>query len=247
MPRTKKAETAATPVTKTSKKETVEAKVAVAPKATQGLTIDVFDITGNKTTMALPEEVFGAKINKSLMAQAVRVYLANKRMGGAKAQTRGEVSGSTRKIYQQKGTGRARHGGIRAPIFVGGGAAHGPRPHDFSLSMPKKMRRLALFSALSSKKAEGKVMVVKGLDGVEAKTKAMVAVLKKMNMDAKQTSMMLVLPTTAQTNILKAARNIAGVTIVPVNQLNTYTVLQNQAVVFMQEAVSLVGKARKEA
>lgn len=237
MPRTKKAQVEE-PVKKATKKQAMEATAPTTPKAAKVLTIDVFDVKGGKTTMTLPQTVFGANINKPLMAQAVRVYLANQRTGAAKAQTRGEVKGSTRKIYQQKGTGRARHGAVRAPIFVGGGAAHGPRPHDFSLTMPKKMKKQALFSALSSKKAEGNIMVIKGLPGIEAKTKIMMGILKTLHMDTKA-GMMLVLPKTGEKteNVLKATRNIAGITMMPVSQLNTYVVLQSPKVVFMQEAV----------
>src|SRR5207248_616028 len=93
--------------------------------------------------VSLPKEIFAETVNKKLLAQAVRVYLANKRQGNASTKTRGEVEGSTRKIYRQKGTGNARHGSIRAPIFVKGGIVHGPRPRDFSLGLSKKMRRKA--------------------------------------------------------------------------------------------------------
>jgi large subunit ribosomal protein L4 len=246
MPRTKKVETA-TPRKKTTQKDPMEVAVPVVPsKAEKGVTIEVFDIKGSKTTMTLPQEVFGAKINKSLMAQAVRVYLANQRIGAAKTKTRGEVQGSTRKIYQQKGTGRARHGGIRAPIFVGGGIAHGPRTHDFSLSMPQKMRKQALFSALSSKKATGDIIVVKGLDGISAKTKEMMTVLKTIHMDEKKTNLMLVVPKEVEkiTSVMRAARNIAGISLIPVTSLNTYEVVKSKTILFMQEAIQELSKTK---
>jgi large subunit ribosomal protein L4 len=180
------------------------------------------------------------------MAQAVRVYLANQRIGGAKTKTRGEVQGSTRKIYQQKGTGRARHGGIRAPIFVGGGVAHGPRTHDFSLSMPQKMRKQALFSALSSKKVDGVITVVKGLDGIKAKTKEMISVLKTIHMDEKKRNLLLVVPKEVEksTSVMQAARNIAGVSLMPVTSLNTYEVLKSKTILFMQEAIQELAKTK---
>jgi len=154
------------------KKEKVEAAVspkgtsfkeaAAAPKAA-GLKVEVIDTVGKVVeTMELPKELFGAKINSVLMAQAVRVYLANQRLGTASTKTRGEVDGSTRKIYRQKGTGRARHGGIRAPIFVKGGIAHGPKPRDYSLLLSKNMRIAALRSALSAKVKAGEVAVIAG-------------------------------------------------------------------------------------
>jgi large subunit ribosomal protein L4 len=108
-------------------------------EANASVKVAIVDVSGaSKGNMTLPAEIFGVIPNKALLAQAVRVYLANQRQGNASTQTRGEVVGSTRKIYRQKGTGRARHGAIKAPIFVGGGVAHGPHPHDFGLDFPKK-------------------------------------------------------------------------------------------------------------
>jgi len=116
-----------------------------AVKKMSNLTVDVVDIAGKKKgTMELPKALFDAPVNASLMAQAVRVYQINQRQGGAIAQTRGEVSGSRRKIWKQKGTGRARHGDRYASIFVGGGKAHGPRPRPFEKTLSRKMRQLAL-------------------------------------------------------------------------------------------------------
>src|SRR3990170_6251019 len=141
---------------------------------TVSLNVPVVGVDGKtKSKIQLPKELFGAKVNKALLAQAVRVYLANQRTGNAATKTRGEVEGSTRKIYRQKGTGRARHGAIRAPIFVGGGIVFGPRPHDFHLDFPKKMKRRALGSALTSKLGSGDVIVVSGLSDLEPKTKYM--------------------------------------------------------------------------
>src|SRR5581483_3879222 len=127
-----------------------------APK----LSASVYDLKGKAIgRVTLPSEVFGVEENPHLLAQAVRVYLANQRQGTVSTKTRGEVQGSTRKIYRQKGTGRARHGGIRAPIFVHGGIVFGPKPREFSLSMPQKMRRLALFTALSGKVKDGELKI----------------------------------------------------------------------------------------
>lgn len=210
-----------------------------------GVTVDLFDTKGVKTTMTVPKEVFGVKANKQLLAQAVRVYLANQRMGTAKVKTRGEVTGSTRKIYQQKGTGRARHGGIRAPIFVGGGVVFGPRPHDFSMSMPKKMRKQALFQALSSKKTDNGITFVKGLETVEAKTKTMAAVLKKIGISGK--NIMVVVPADAKTTtVSRGARNITGVTLMPVNQLTAYEVLRSTSMLFMQDTMDTIKMWVKE-
>src|SRR3989344_6029979 len=148
--------------TKSSAKDGKVARVRVssASKTTKkgSLFAPVYDLKGAKSgTLALPKEVFGTKVNNSLMAQAVRVYLANQRQGNATTKTRGEVQGSSKKIYRQKGTGRARHGSLRAPIFVKGGIVFGPKPRDFSLDLPKKMKRKALFSSLSAKAADSEV------------------------------------------------------------------------------------------
>src|SRR6266404_5428662 len=134
----------------------VNAEVSVSKKTTEKayatVSVAVVGIDGKVSgKVSLPGEMFGEKVNKALLAQAVRVYLANQRQGNASTKTRGEVDGSTAKIYRQKGTGRARHGSKRAPIFVKGGIVFGPKPRDFSLSLPQKMKRKALFSALSAK------------------------------------------------------------------------------------------------
>ncbi len=214
---------ATTPVVKTERKSSVKA--------------EVFDMTGKVIeSITLPSTVFGVKINKQLMAQAIRVYSANQRAGSAHTKSRGEVAGSTRKIYRQKGTGRARHGGIRAPIFVKGGIAHGPKAHDFSLSMPQKMRTKALFSALTVKVKDNELKVLSGLDGIEPKTKHFAAFLKGAALKNKK-SILLVLPEKKE-NVARAVRNIEGLTYMNATQLNTYEVLRNQLVLVMKDAVS---------
>lgn len=216
-----------------------ESKPMKTTKVESAMSIDVFDTKGAKTTMSVPQEVFGVKMNKQLLAQSVRVYLANQRLGTAKTKTRGEVTGSTRKIYQQKGTGRARHGGIRAPIFVGGGIVGGPRPHDFSLSMPKKMRKQALFQALSSKKAAGSIIAIKGLETIEAKTKAMATIFKTIGMSGK--NMTVVIPAESKTDtVFRGARNLKGVTLVSVAQLNAYEVMRSTKMLFMTDTIDTI-------
>lgn len=195
-----------------------------------GISIPVLGVDGKRTgTIQLPKELFAAKVNKPLMAQAVRVYLANQREGGASTKTRGQVEGSTRKIYRQKGTGRARHGAIRAPIFVGGGIVFGPKPRDYHLDMPKKMKRAALASALTSALEEGKVMVIDGLSAV-TKTKNMVSTLQATG------STLLVISKDAG-GVVRAARNIAFVDIMPMTNLHAYAVISHQKLVFMKEAL----------
>lgn len=214
------------------------AKVIKAKKTTKdvGFSISVLGIDGkSKGRMALPAEVFGVTPNKQLMAQAVRVYLANQREGSASTKTRGEVEGSTRKIYRQKGTGRARHGSIRAPIFVGGGIVFGPVPHGFTMAFPVKMKRKALASALSTQLASGNIVVVDGLGGL-TKTKSMAKALTNTGISG---STLLVLSPESGT-AFRAARNIEDVDVLPAKSLNTYAVLTHQKIVFMKDAVSAV-------
>lgn len=200
--------------------------------------IDVFNIKGEKTgSLSLPKEIFAAKINPQLMAQAVRVYLSNQRRAGAKTKTRAEVSGSGRKIWRQKGTGRARHGDMYAPIFVGGGVAHGPTgKENFKLKMSQKMKRKALFSALTSKFQAGEIVAVKGLEKMKPKTKEMVKILEKLKLKTKNLKALIVLSETVE-NIIRPARNIKGVNLTQANFLNTYEVLNAGKLVFMKKSV----------
>lgn len=225
---------------KTSAKKTVKAKKVAAKEldSTKGIRVSVVGLDGKAAgSVTLPADLFGAKINKQLMAQAVRVYLANQRTGHAGTKTRGEVEGSTRKIYKQKGTGKARHGAIRAPIFVGGGIVFGPRPRDYSLSFPQKMKRVALASALTSQLKNQNIVVVSGLNGA-AKTKVVAGALTAAGAVRKT---LLVTGKDAET-VIRAGRNIQDVDILPVSDLNTYSVLMHGKVVFMKEAI---GELRK--
>lgn len=223
------------------KTEKVESKAATAkaPKTVKSsVKAEVVDTKGKVIeTVALPGVIFGAKINAEIMAQAVRVYLANQRQGNASTKTRGEVRGSTRKIYRQKGTGRARHGGVRAPIFVHGGVAHGPKPNDFSLTMPKKMRQVALFSALSAKLKDGEVTFVSGLAALAPKSKEMASVLKQLSLDGKKRKVLLVMHEDLE-NLSRAARNLSGVHFTRASRLNTYEVLNAKTVMFMKESIA---------
>lgn len=208
------------------------------------LEVDVFDIQGKVAeSFVLPKEIFGQKVNEILISQAVRVFLANQRAGTVSTKNRGEVEGSTRKIYRQKGTGRARHGSIRAPIFVKGGLAFGPRPRDFSLKFAKKMKRIALFSALSSKLLTDKIKVVSGIEKNEGKTKQAAKILKNLGFK-KKVRILLVTPAPFKDylNVYKAYRNIDGIQVAHVDVLNTYQVLDNQMIIFMKTAVEFMQK-----
>jgi large subunit ribosomal protein L4 len=183
-------------------------------------------------SVTLPTQYFGQKPNSQLMAQAVRVYLANQRVGHASTKTRGEVEGSTRKIYRQKGTGKARHGAIRAPIFVGGGIVFGPRPRDYSLGLPQKMKRVALASALTTQFGNKNIIVVSGVSDLN-KTKAVAQMLTAIGADRKT----LLVIAKESVSVTRAGRNIENLNILPVSDLNTYSVLMHGKVVFMKEAI----------
>jgi large subunit ribosomal protein L4 len=203
-------------------------------KPVDGVSISVVDVAGKPAgKMTLPKDLFGVKVNKPLLAQAVRVYLANQRSGSASTKTRGEVEGSTRKIYKQKGTGRARHGGIRAPIFVGGGIVFGPKPRDYSLKLPKAMKKAALASALTCQFIDGKIIVVDGLVKLAPKTKLMAKAFAAVGTGTN----VLLVTTQAADGVVRACRNLAGVDTIRAQSLNTYTILSHKKIVFMKEAV----------
>lgn len=228
---------AVTKVAKTPVKKTVnvDAPPASSKKAKKSLVASVLGVDGKASgQVTLPEELFGAHVNKALLAQAVRVYLANQREGGAKTKTRGEVEGSSRKIYKQKGTGRARHGTIRAPIFVGGGRAFGPRTHSFKLVMSNSMRHAALSSALSEKYADGDIVIMDGLETLEAKTKLVFTALNAASIMAG--SVLLVVSKEAA-NLSKAARNIAHVDMLRAIDLHPYAVLTHSKILMTKKAL----------
>ena len=186
------------------------------------LSLSIYGIDGKEQkTVELPSQVFAVAENKSLLAQAVRVYLVNQRQGNVKVKTRSEVTGSTRKIYRQKGTGKARHGAIKAPIFVGGGVAHGPKQKEYNLKFNKKEKKLALYGALSSKLKEKKIF---GLDekalNMEPKTKTIANFLKTLKLVGKNN--LIILKKLEKNNLILAMRNISNATFVDVNSLNPY-------------------------
>ena len=219
----------------------IKAKIKVEKNISNNLETDIYNIQGQVISkLSLPSLVFAVKINPTLMAQAVRIYQANQRMGTHSTKTRGEVTGSTRKIYRQKGTGRARHGDIKSPIFIGGGVVHGPRPKDYSLDFPKKMRKLALFSALTSKYQTGAIKIISGLEQIEAKTKQLVATLNNLKLvDGKKrmNSQILLVTPGKLNNILLAGRNINYLTIRQAELINTYEVLSHHHLLLMKDTI----------
>ncbi len=230
------------PVSK-SKLKTQKSKVQTKSEKATGLSIPVYSLAGRASgTLALPKEVFGQKVNKELLAQAVRVYTTNQKKLLANTKTRGEVEGSTAKIYRQKGTGRARHGAVRAPIFVGGGIVFGPKFRKVRLDLPKKMKKSALMSALSSKALDKSVMGVSGIEKAAGKTKEIVRLLNKIAGEEKKLTSTLIVTAEKTDNVVRAVRNIPSVTSLPANLLNAYEVLKHDLLLITKEAVEKLGK-----
>ncbi len=189
----------------------------------------------------LDAEVFGIEPNMDVLHQVVTAQLAAARRGTAKTKTRSEVRGGGRKPWRQKGLGRARHGSIRSPIWVGGGIAHGPQPRDYSQRTPKKMKRLALCSALSARAAEEAIRVVDDIEWSAPKTKQAVTLLEAMDAKGKT----LVVLTQLDGSAGKSFRNLADVRLVEPGHLTAYDVLWSDQVVFTSHTVGSVGRSSK--
>ena len=199
-------------------------------------TVNVYDVNGSIVgEIELCEEIFGAEINVPAMHAYVTAYNANQRQGTQSAKTRAEVSGGGKKPWRQKGTGRARQGSTRSPQWTHGGVVFAPKPRDYRMSLNKKLKRVALKSALSSKVAADKLVVLDSLTLEQAKTKEMVKVLANL----KLTNALIVLPENDDT-VIRAARNIPGVASTTVGTLNTYEVLKHNAVIITKAAVEKV-------
>ena len=190
--------------------------------------VPVFNMAGEEvSTVELPASVFGSPINRGLMHQALVRQMANARLGTHKAKGRSEISKSTAKIYRQKGTGRARHGSRRAPIFVGGGVAHGPQPRSYRKKMPRKMRREALRSALSAKALNGDIVLMDTVTCDVPKTRVMVEVIDRLVED---NSALLIMPARDE-NVEKSVRNIADVKMLMASYLNIRDLLGYEKVI----------------
>ncbi|MEW5898807.1 MAG: 50S ribosomal protein L4 [Bacillota bacterium] len=183
----------------------------------------------------LNKDVFGP-INRFVLHDAVVKHLAGRRRGTHDTKTRAEVRGGGRKPWRQKGTGRARHGSIRSPIWRGGGIVFGPHPRDYSYPLPKKVRRLALKSALSAKAAEGKILVLDELKLAAPRTKEMLAILDNLGI----TGPVLLVTAARDENTFKSARNLPGVKTVAVEGLNTYDILASDTLLLTRDALARV-------
>jgi large subunit ribosomal protein L4 len=191
------------------------------------------DVTGEA---ALSDSVFGLEPNVRAMHEAVKNHLANRRQGTQSALTRAEVSGGGIKPYRQKGSGRARQGSTRAPQFTHGGVAFAPKPRDYSYTINKKLRRLALKSALSQKALENQIFVIDGLKPGEIKTRDFKAFLSKLGVGGKA---LVVTPEVTET-VIKSARNIPGVTTTIASILSTYEILNGGAFIVDKAAVQII-------
>lgn len=185
--------------------------------------------------LELGDAVFGANVNAEVMHQVVKMQLANKRQGNQSALTRAEVSGGGIKPWKQKGTGRARHGSIRSPQWTHGGIVFAPKPRDYSYTLPKKLKRVALKSALSSKVAGNEIIVLDELKLDAPKTKIIVEMLKKF--DVKKT---LIVVKESDEVIYKSVRNIEGAHVLPVNNLNVYDILKYEKFIITKDAAQRV-------
>jgi large subunit ribosomal protein L4 len=185
-----------------------------------------------KGEVELPETVFGVEINEPLLHQVIVQLQANQRQGTSKTKTRAEVSGGGRKPWRQKGTGRARAGSNTSPIWVRGGKAHGPVPRDYYTTIPKKMRKLALLSALSSRAKSENVLIVESIQCDQPKTKIIASLMSALDLNGKRN---LLVVEKECSNIYLSGRNIPDLEIKPISEVNAYDIIANENIIFGDE------------
>lgn len=196
---------------------------------------DIYDQEKNRISeIDLDDKIFGAKVDKNLFHEVVKMQLANRRGGNACTKTRSEVSGGGRKPWRQKGTGRARAGSTRSPLWVGGGVVFGPKPRDYSYSLPKKVRRAALKSALSLKVKEGKLLIVDNLNLEEIKTKAFVSLLKGLAVEG------ALIVDSDNVNLERSARNLHTVKVLRPEGLNVYDILKYEYLLLTKQSAEKI-------
>jgi large subunit ribosomal protein L4 len=199
--------------------------------------VALYNMEGVKTgSMEVSDSIFCAEVNNSVLHTVITNYLANQRQGTQSTKTRTEVRGGGIKPWRQKGTGRARQGSIRAPQWTGGGVALGPKPRDYRYSINKKLKKIALKSAISAKYEAYEIYVVEDLKMEEIKTATIAKMLKGMEIDSKA----LIVTANLDTNVYKSARNIKGVTPTYVDVLNTYEILKHDKFIISKEAVAKI-------
>jgi len=190
-----------------------------------------------KGTVELPEATFGAPLRPDVVYDALRSYRANQRQGTVATKTRSLVAGGGKKPWRQKGTGRARHGSTRSPIWVGGGTVFGPQPRDYSYQIPKKMRRLAICSVLSERAKDGMVYVVDDLSLEAPKTKTIAGLFKTLSLSDKR---VLYVGKGPDITLYRSVRNIAGARCIPADQISVYDVLSTDAIVIQNGALEML-------
>ena len=199
--------------------------------------LDILNISGERIgEIELNDNVYGIEINEHVVYEAVKNYLANQRQGTQSAKTRSEVRGGGKKPFRQKGTGRARQGTTRAPHFVGGGVAFAPKPRDYSYKLPKKIKRLALKSALTAKVNDGEMIIIDALNFDAPKTKDMVNILRNVKADKKA----LVVTSESNKNVYKSTTNIKGSKASHVGELNVYDILKYNTLILTKEAAKKI-------
>jgi len=199
--------------------------------------VALYNISGKQVgEIELNENIFGVDVNVEAMQQVVKMYLANQRQGTQSALTRAEVRGGGIKPWRQKGTGRARHGSIRSPQWKKGGIVFAPKPRSYRYTVPKKIKRIAMKSALSSKVNENNIVVIEELNFDAPKTKQVVSLLENLKIDSKT----LIVLADNNENVVKSSRNIEGVKATFVNTLNVYDILKYDKFVITKDAVKKV-------
>lgn len=207
--------------------------------------LNIVNIKGEDTgrKIELPDSIFAIEPNDHAIYLDVKQYLANNRQGTHKAKERNEVSGSTRKIKKQKGTGTARAGSIKSPIFRGGGRIFGPRPRNYSFKLNKKVKQLARFSALAHKAKNNEILVVEDFSFEAPKTKEFNAIRKSLQLDGKRSLLVL---GTENRNILLSARNLPRTEVSVASGLNTYSIMKAQYLLLTESSVEQIGKLFNE-
>jgi large subunit ribosomal protein L4 len=202
--------------------------------------VDILDLNNTKVgSLDLADEVFAAPVNEALLYEAVRHYQAGRRRGTAKTKTRHEVSGSGKKLWKQKGTGRARLGSIRSPLWRHGGTTHGPQPRDYSYKLPRKMLLGALRSALSAKLRDGELAVIQAFTMQDHKTKSVAGALKTLEVQ----KTVLLVDNGENVNLARGTRNLQGVKLVASKDVNVYDLLGHERVLLSEAAARKLSEA----
>jgi len=200
--------------------------------------VGVHNLDGKEVgTVELPEDIFGIEPSSDAIYYTVKAFLANQRQGNASTKTRAQVDRSKRKMYRQKGTGRARKGTAGSPVLVGGGVANGPKPRVFRVRVPKKVKRLAICSAFTQKVRDEALRVLEDFELVTPKTRRMAQMAQHLKVSDQKALLV-----TAETSeaVIKSCRNLPGVSVVPVNQISTYDVVRAEALIVTQGAMDRI-------